>query len=174
MRCCLAPAASQTSHLVDQLLGVERLVHEVVCTHARPAYAVVRLLLAGQQYYGHAGGFALDFLAEIVAAIIAEIGVDECDGRTVVAHLGERICRPFRDDGSILLARKGDFQHPSHGFAVINGQQRGGHRSSQVRRLENTIIRFCSESVKEFAGRFRRGIEAPSGAGRAAGFSPAQ
>jgi hypothetical protein len=120
------------SHLVDELLGVEWLVDEVVGTRFRTAGAVVRLLLAAQHHDRDLRGLLLDLLAQCIPALLAQVGVDEHHTGLLSAESLESFSGVLRQDRAVLvLTREGDFQHPTHGFAVVDSQERGGHRSSE-------------------------------------------
>jgi hypothetical protein len=114
-------------HLVDEQLGIERLLDEVVGARGEPFLAVVGLLLRGEHEHRHRGALALDLGAKAVATGALQGDVTENDGRTVSAEPGKRGVRRVGGDDAKVFAGKSHFQHFAHRDAVVDGEQGRGH-----------------------------------------------
>jgi hypothetical protein len=119
-------------HLVEQLLGVERLVDVIVSADPGATRTIVGLVLAREEQHRQLWRFPLELLAQIVAAGVTQHSVDQRDARALSSQLGQRVGRAFGQNGAEVFSGKGHFQDLAHGLAVVDGQQRGGHSSSKV------------------------------------------
>ena len=112
--------------LVDHLLRIERLIHEVVRAGVFPLGRVVRRVAAREEEDGRAGLLLPDLLGEGVAVVSAERRVDH-DGVWLFAELPERSLARVRGDDVEVLPAEGDLEHFAHRCAVIDGEEGLGH-----------------------------------------------
>jgi hypothetical protein len=102
-----------------------------------PSPFIVGSLLAGQQHHLDLRSRCLDLLAQIVAAGGSEMAIDNCNLNTARTDGPQRcVCRT--NNGRIVcVASEGDFEHLSHGLAVIDGEQLGSHQCLPDYWIEN-------------------------------------
>jgi hypothetical protein len=127
----LRAALGQRSDLVDHLLGVERLVHEVVRTRGSGARLIVGLRLVGENHHEGRRRGALDLTAQVVAVRSFERRVNQRDLWMLGLRFRERVRGVSSDHGFEAFPGEGDLDHLAHGLAVVDGQQSGGHASSR-------------------------------------------
>jgi hypothetical protein len=114
-------------HFVDELLGVERFLDEIVSPRVLPLLGIVRLLLGGEQQDGDRGILGFDLGANGIAAGSVQRDVAENHGGTLGSKLGEARVGAVGADDAEIFAGEGQFQHFAHGDAVVDGEQGRGH-----------------------------------------------
>jgi hypothetical protein len=120
-------AGGESFDLVDELLGVERLLDEVVGARALPLVGVVRLLLRRKKKDRDRRILCFDLRANGIAACPLQRDVTENDARTFGSQLGERSVGAVGADDAKILAGEGHLQDFAHRDAVVDGEQGRGH-----------------------------------------------
>jgi hypothetical protein len=109
------------THLVDQLLGVERLIDEVIGAHGSAAGSVIRLMFAGEQNHARVGRFLFDLTAEVIAIGPFQTGVDESHLGLLGTHFAQCLLGAPGNHHSKIFPPESHFQDLSHGGAVVDG-----------------------------------------------------
>ena len=109
----------ERGHLVDELLRVERLVHEVVRADLRAPIPIVRLLLVREDDHREPGLRCLQVPAQVVAARALEPRVNQRDSGPF-GELRNGFVRTRAKDQAKVLAGEGDFKHLTHRFTVVD------------------------------------------------------